>query len=125
MKKSLHSQGSGFICGKEKEKEKEKSQDIMTENKLVTAKPWLSKSLMSKNQDDCFKSNSLLDSCESFGFRPSSDPFTSQSKYIYDNTYNVTAKSSPLKSLPTVNSFGNRIMRPRIIIAEDKISNYK
>ena len=118
MKKSLDSQGSGFIC--EKEKEKEKSQDIMTENKLVTTKPWFSKSLMSKNQDDCFKSNSLSDSCESFGFRPSSEPFTSQSKYIYDNTDNVTAKSSPLKSLPTVNSFGNRIMRPRI--AEDKIS---
>ena len=116
MKKSLDLQGSRFIC----EKEKENSQDIVAENKLVTTKPWFSKSLMSKNQDDCFKSSSLSDSCESFGFRPSSEPFTSQSKYIYDNTDNVTAKSLPQKSLPTVNSFGSRIMHPRI--AEDKIS---
>ena len=116
MKKSLDLQGSRFIC----EKEKEKSQDIETENKLVTTKPWFSKSLMSKNQEESFKSSSFSDSCVSFGFRPSSEPSASHSKYIYDTTDNVTALSSPLQSLPTVSSFGNRFMRPRI--AEDKIS---
>ena len=73
-----------------------------------------------KNQEESFKSNSFSDSCESFGFRPSSETSTTQCKYIYDTTDNVTAKSSPLKSLPTVSSFGNRFMRPRI--DEDKLS---
>ena len=36
MEKSIDLQGSGYVC----EKEKEKSQDIGTENKLVTTKPW-------------------------------------------------------------------------------------
>ena len=72
MQKSLDLQGSRFIC----EKEKVKSQDIETENKLVTTKPWFSKYLMSKNQEESFKSNCFSDSCESFGFRPSSETST-------------------------------------------------
>ena len=115
-KKFAVSQGSVVSC----EKVKVKSQDVMTENKLVTTKPWFSKSMMSLNQKDSFLSNSTSELCKSSGFCPFSEPSTLQTKYIYDNNENVTANSSPRQSLPTVDSFGNRSLRPRM--AEDKIS---
>ena len=76
--------------------------------------------MMSLNQKDSFQSNSTSEFCESSGFRPFSEPSTIQTKYIYDNNENVIANSSPRQSLPTVDSFGNRFLRPRM--AEDKIS---
>ena len=52
MKKSLNLQESGVIC--EKENEIEISQNIETENKLVTKKPWFPKSSISTEASESF-----------------------------------------------------------------------
>ena len=65
-----------------KKKEIEKSQNIETENKLVTTKPWFSKSSILKSQEENLKSVSLAESSESFCFHPSSKPLTTPSQYI-------------------------------------------
>ena len=64
MKKSLNLQESGVIC--EKENEIEISQNIETENKLVTKKPWFPKSSILKTQEENLKSVSSTEASESF-----------------------------------------------------------
>ena len=65
--KSIDLQGSGYIC----EKEKEKTHNIGTGNKLVTTKPWFSKSLILNTQEESLKSFPTSEVCDSIVVRPS------------------------------------------------------
>ena len=109
-------QGSGSVC----EKEKEETHNIGTGNKLVTTKPWFSKSLILNTQEESLKSLPTSEVCDSFVVRPSLKPSISSSPYIYDTTDNVNVNSTLQMKLPTVNSIGGKSLRPRI--TEDKIS---
>ena len=101
-------------------KKKDETHNIGTGNKLVTTKPWFSKSLKLNTQEESLKSIPMSEAFESFDVRPSLKPSISSSHYIYDTIDNVNANTSLQNSLPTVNSIGGRFMRPRI--TEDKIS---
>ena len=71
-------QGSGSVC----EKEKEETNIIGTGNKLVTTKPWFSKSLIFNTQEESLKSLPMSEACESFDVCPSLKPSISSSHYI-------------------------------------------
>ena len=65
-------------------KEKEETSITGTENKLVTTKPWFSKSLILNTQEESLKSLPIFEVCESFDIRPSLNLSISSSHYIYE-----------------------------------------
>ena len=64
-------------------KEKEETSITGTENKLVTTKPWFSKSLILFTQEDSLKSLPISEVCDSFDVPTSLKPSISSSLYIY------------------------------------------
>ena len=104
--------------GSESILEKEKTMDIVTENKLVTTKPWFSKSGSEKSVSDNRNMDFELASSMSSDIRPNKNSSTHSSNNIYDT--NVNASDALQKKLSVSDSISGRSMRPRI--AEDKIS---
>ena len=100
--------------------EKEKAIYIETENKLVTTKPWFSKSEILKPENESMEKNPKSVTNASYDIRPHKKSYIHSSRNIYDATDYVDANTTLQRSLSTVDSFSGRSMRPRI--AEDKIS---
>ena len=100
--------------------ENAKATNILTENKLVTTKPWFSKSESEKSASDSRGMNPGFASSMSFDIRPSKNSSTHSSNNIYDTTVKVNAKYALQKTVSVSNSGSGRSMRPRI--AEDKNS---
>ena len=94
--------------------------NILTENKLVTTKPWFSKSGSEKSVSDNRNMNFEFASSMSSDIRPNknSSTYSSTNKYIYDTT--VNASYALQKTLSVSDSIRGTSMRPRI--AEDKNS---
>ena len=92
----------------------------MTENKLVTTKPWFSKSEILKSEGESRKKNHESESSMSTNIRPRKNSSIHSSSHIYDTTVDVNANITLQRSLSTSDSFSGRSMRQRI--AEDKNS---
>ena len=90
----------------------------MTENKLVTTKPWFSKSGSEKSVSDNRNMDFELASSMSSDIRPNKNSSTHSSNNIYDT--NVNASDALQKTLSVSDYVSGRSMRP--IIAEDKNS---
>ena len=100
--------------------ESTKATDFLTENKLVTTKPWFSKSESEKSaSDSCGMNLEFVFSMPS-DIRPSKNSSTHSSTNIYDTTAIVNASYALQKTLSVSDSVSGRSMRPRI--AEDKNS---
>ena len=97
-----------------------KATNILTENKLVTTKPWFSKSELVKSVSESREMNLGSASSMYSDIRPIKNSSTHSSSYIYDTTANVNAGTALQRSLSVSDSFSGRSMRPRI--AEDKNS---
>ena len=95
-----------------------KATNILTENKLVTTKPWFSKSESEKSVSDSRNMNLEFASSMSSDIRPNKNSSTHSSTNIYDTT--VNASYALQKTLSVSDSVSGRSMRPRI--AEDKNS---
>ena len=93
---------------------------MLTENKLVTTKPWFSKSELVKSVSESREMNLGSASSMYSDIRPIKNSSTCSSNYIYDTTANVNAGTALQRSLPVSDSLSGRSMRP--IIAEDKNS---
>ena len=94
--------------------------NILTENKLVTTKPWFSKSESEKSASGSCSMNLEFASSMSSDIHPSKNSSTHSSNNIYDNTAIVNASYALQKTLSVSDSVCGRSMRPRI--AEDKNS---
>ena len=92
----------------------------MTENKLVTTKPWFSKSEILTSEGESRKKNQESVSSMSTDIRPIKKSSIHSSSHIYDTTVDVNANITLHRSLSTSDSLSGRSMRPRI--AEDKNS---
>ena len=97
--------------------ENAKATKILTENKLVTTKPWFSKSESVKSVSKSRSMNLECVSSMSSDIRPNKNSSTHSSNNIYDTTVNVNASNALQKSLSVSDSVSGRSMRPRI--AED------
>ena len=75
--------------GKAKSDFKEKTSNIGTGNKLVTTKPWFSKSKILKSERKSFEMNSIYVASVSYEVHPSEKTSISPSIDIYDSTDNV------------------------------------
>ena len=100
--------------------ENAKATNILTENKLVTTKPWFSKSELVKSISESREMNLGSASSMYSDIRPIKNSSTHSSSYIYDTTAYVNAGIALQRSLSVSDSFSCRSMRPRI--AEDKNS---
>ena len=100
--------------------ESTKATDFLTENKLVTTKPWFSKSESERLASNSRGMNPGFASSMASDIRPSKNSSTHSSNNIYDTTVNVNASNALQKSLSVSDSVSGRSMRPRI--AEDKNS---
>ena len=98
--------------------EKATATNIVTENKLVTTKPWFSKSGSEKSVSDNCNMDFELASSMSSDICPNKNSSTHSSNNIYDT--NVNASDALQKTLSVSDSVSGRSMRPRI--AEDKNS---
>ena len=98
--------------------ESTKATDFLTENKLVTTKPWFSKSESENLASDSRGIYPGFASSMASDIRPSKNSSTHSPNNIYDTTENVS--DALQKCLSTSDSSSGRSMRPRI--AEDKNS---
>ena len=94
--------------------------NMLTENKLVTTKPWFSKSESEKSASDSRNMNLEFASSISSDTRPSKNSSSHSSTNIYDTIVNVNASYTLQKNLSVSDSVSGRSMHPRI--AEDKNS---
>ena len=85
--------------------EKEKTMDIVTENKLVTTKPWFSKSDLLKPENESLEKNPKSMSSMSSDIRPHKKSPILSSSNIYDTTQYKNANTTLQRSLSTSNSF--------------------
>ena len=81
--------------------EKEKTIDIETENKLVTTKPWFSKSEILKPENESLEKNPKSVSSVSYGICPHKKSSIHSSRYIYDTADDVNTNSTLQRSLST------------------------
>ena len=72
--------------------ENTKATNILTENKLVTTKPWFSKSESVKSVSESRSMNLEFASSMSSDFHPNKNSSTHSSTNIYDSTVNVNSK---------------------------------
>ena len=98
--------------------ESTKATDFLTENKLVTTKPWFSKSESENLASDSRGMNPGFASSMASDIRLNKNSSTHSPNNIYDTTENVS--DALQKSLSVSDSVSGRSMRPRI--AEDKNS---
>ena len=82
--------------------------NILTENKLVTTKPWFSKSESEKSVSDSRNMNLEFASSMSSDIRPSKNSSTHSSTNIYDTTVNVNASYALQKTLSVSDSVSGR-----------------
>jgi len=100
--------------------ESTKATDFLTENKLVIAKPWFSKSESENLANDSRSINPGLASSMVSDIRPNKNSSIHSPNNIYDTTVKVNAKYALQKTVSVSDSGSGRSMRPRI--AEDKNS---
>ena len=107
---------AGFYTKLDDESNLEKANvtNILTENKLVTTKPWFSKSELVKSDSESRKKNLESVSSMSSDIRPNKNSSTHSSSNIYDTTVNVNASTTLQRSLSASDSFSGRSMCPRI-----------
>ena len=102
----------------ERNTREEVSFNVCTGNKLVTTKPWFSKSESEKLASDSRNMNLEFASSMASDISPCKNSSTHSSTNIYDTT--VNASYALQKTLSVSDSVSGRSMRPRI--AEDKNS---